>query len=311
MSPSRSRFPAGTRSIALALLAAAGCGGHRDRDDGDQTAPAPGTPAPRDPAATAPTAEPPAAALVDLAIPGKESDALDAAGAVPAWDAVIDRTRWLARRGDRGAVWGRMGAAVDPAASPATDPERWFVDERGAGSLAIRVALPATIALDDGDRAVLYGAWAVDAEQRWFWQVSGAARLPGRPDGDPDPLAASRPGHHIEAIRAADGAGPVSAVGPDGGVIWFEVVRGPRRPGDGWAIADRTRFAAVAVLLLPGEAEPYGGQDYMTPDERWDLDRNVRYLVRVGRWRAARKPDELPQMRALTPPKRLDPKAPR
>ncbi|HTM20822.1 MAG TPA: hypothetical protein VL172_09950, partial [Kofleriaceae bacterium] len=148
------------------------------------------------------------------------------------------------------------------------------------------------------------------------WRTTGAARLPAAPPadsgakpGEPDLLAATAPGHDI-ATAATDQWTTISRVPNRGGNVGFQVVRGPRRPGDGWAVADRSNFEPSAILLLPGERDTYGGQDYLTPDEHWHLDRKIYYVVRVGRNDPPKKPGELRRLRALTPPKRLDPQAP-
>ena len=241
----------------------------------------------------------PGLVIEELAITGKEKELRESLGAVAAWSAVVDRWRYLARRGDRGLVYGRLGGEADG--------YRWLIDEAGGGgSLAIRLALPASELRAD-DRVLVWGAWRVDAERRWFWRVDRVARLPARTREADDPFATA-PGHDIGAARWPDGVVDVSAVTESGGAIVFQVVRGPRRIDDGWTIADRSGLDPVAYLVLPGEREPYGGQDMRSDDERWQLERRVSYVLRVRRWRRPRHEGELPHIRALTAPIRVDPR---
>ena len=62
-------------------------------------------------------------------------------GSVAAWQAVIDRDRYLARRGQGAVIVGRMGG--DAIAPGARGVIRWLIDEtEGNGALAVRVVLP-------------------------------------------------------------------------------------------------------------------------------------------------------------------------
>ncbi len=299
------------RSLFACSVLLLGCGGDRD-DQAAAAAPQPAPP-PAEPAPVGPPAAPPQPDVSDFEFEGDVTEALTSKGAVPAWSAVPDRYRWLDRRGDRGAIYGTLGAA--------DAGYRWLIDDTaGAGSLAVRTVLPdSAMKLADGQRVLLHGAWAVDAEHRWYWKVYGASRLPalaapdlggGKADDPETPkLIAAKHGHVID-VAATDQWRAVSKVLNRGGAVGFQVVRGPRRPGDGWAVADRSHHTATAVLLLPGERDTYGGQDYLTPDERWSLDPKVFYVVRVDRSDPPKKPGDLRRLRALTPPKRLDPQAP-
>ncbi|MBA2539497.1 MAG: hypothetical protein H0V17_07680, partial [Deltaproteobacteria bacterium] len=98
-------------------------------------------------------------------------------GAIPAWQAVIDRAQLLGRRDQHGVAYGRIGPPVmilaPPAAAgsgsgsavaPTAKPELiasayvWLIDDtEGNGSLGIRVALGAKQA-KLGDRVALGGA---------------------------------------------------------------------------------------------------------------------------------------------------------
>jgi hypothetical protein len=275
------------RAVGLLCAAAlAGCGG--------ETAPeAPSEPVTADAAVAA------APVIEELATPDGAEAALAALGAVPAWTAVIDRAAYLERRGQRGAVWGRLAD---------TDDGRWLIDEtEGDGALAIRVALPAWVQIAAGRRAVAWGAWTVDDERRWVWRADRVALVPGseEPATPGAPIGVLAPG---VVAAAPDGAVAVSQVAGAGAIV-FEVVGAPRRPGDGWQIADGARQPPAALLLLPGEREPYGGQDLLGAGERWSLARGERYTIEVGRFRRPRDPATLPLLRAVSSPRRIDPSA--
>lgn len=223
-----------------------------------------------------------------------EKRALAAIGAVPAWTAVVDRGRYLARRAAHGIAWGWLA-----------DKEgayHWLLDRTESdGSLAIRVAFPKGTVLGDARRVAVWGAWQVDDDKRWYWRATKVARLrddkKAKPPGEP-------PGHAIVEVAAPPKrAVPVSrATRP--GEITFEVVRGPVRLGDGYKVADRSQWKPEAILILPGEREAYGNQDLLAADERWTLERNTRYTLRVGAIKPKRG-DELPIMRAITAPRRI------
>ena len=229
--------------------------------------------------------------------PGAAADLAE--GAVPAWQAVVDRDRYLARRGQRGVVEGvvagpalRPAPARDAGAPAARDagapadagtaaPLIWLVDDtEGAGCLAIRLAL-----LDapppPGTRIAAVGAWVWGGAARgWYWQAETVAPLPAAPPA-PDDLAAP-PGHDLAAAPPPDDAHPVSAAVAHG-VVTFQVVAAPFGDGEGWKIADARGDPPVASLLLPGERRSYGGHDLRRPDERWHLRAGVTYWVRIGK----------------------------
>jgi len=296
--------------FVLSALAVCACSDSRSRSSEPDPVTAPSAVQVADQADAAASAQPPArpTPLPDFPITGKEREALRSAGVVPAWDAVIDRWRYLARRGHEGAVFGRLGEKAGA--------HHWLIDETsGAGSLGIRAALPARADLEVGDSLVLRGAWRVDQERRWYWQAVRIERLPASveagTDEEPDPYA-GQPGHVIKAIaRRPKGAIRVSEVTQAGGDVTFGVVRRPPLYGDGWEISDRSDWRPVGILMLPGERKPYGGQDFMTDHERWRLDKGVQYTVRIRRWRPARKEGELPIMRAISAPMRIDRRAKR
>ncbi|HWN70484.1 MAG TPA: hypothetical protein VNM90_22745 [Haliangium sp.] len=233
-----------------------------------------------------------------VADPGDEAEALRRLGAVPAWQAVVERGRYLARRGQQGVVFGRVGG---PVAEPSSS-HRWLVDEtEGEGALAIRLAFDPLVAVAQGQRVVAWGAWHLDAERRWYWHAERLALLPaaeGSPTTDVERLV-------IPVIdQAPRSAVPVSRLEGDGEIL-FEVRGSPRHFTDGRTIADPGDIRAAARLLLPGEQPSYGGQEYRAPDERWQLARDTIYTVAVRRLR--RQPaDGLPILQARGVPRRVD-----
>jgi hypothetical protein len=279
--------------IVAASLAAAGCGKRSSGGAADDAA--------------APVAEPSpppidAAPPVDAAVAIDELDALPP-GAVPAWRAVVDRARYLVRRSDRGVLFGTAGAAVD-----GSSQLRWLVDDTtGGGSLGVRTDLSIR-RVAEGSRVAVWGGWKVDDQHRWYWAADRAARVPAdgvqeRRDGFWYPS----PSHQVaRAGELPDGAIVVEEADPAGGAIFFQVIRRPVRDGDGWVVAGRSHWPAAAVLVLPGERESYGGQDMKSDDERWHLDKKTSYALVVRRWRKPRKEGELPRLRAVTAPIRIE-----
>ena len=275
--------------------------------EGQAPRPAPGEePAaePRDEAGAAQAGEPDRPGGVALeALPAgtSEEELAEEHGAVPAWQTVLDRGRLLGRRGERGAAIGRVG--------PLVDGSRWLIDESDeARGLGIRLAAPpgagdAALPLEDGGRVLATGAWAVDAERRWVWQVERLIELPAR-EGATAPVGAAG-GADADGPRRplpADLIQQAEEV-PEGAREVF-VVAAPVKPGDGWEVADAAGQPASARLRLPGEASPYGGQDFLAADERWRLELGKRYAVRVVEPRRTRK-GALPLLRAREPPVRL------
>src|SRR5262245_61719207 len=142
--------------------------------------------------------------------PGKAIADLDA---VPAWEAVVDRANYLARRGQHGVVFGTLGAPLDP-------PElTWLADDtEGNGALAIRVMLGKFTA-KQGDRVALGGAWVLDDTRRWYWKVDQLTALPPAPPSDlKDPPAP--PGHDIVQGNLPQGARTIS-LAKDGDAVYF------------------------------------------------------------------------------------------
>ena len=151
----------------------------------------------------------------DAAAPDPSKQIADL-GAIPAWQAVVDRAQLLARRGAKGVVYGRVGPAVAlPAAAPAPapmpaggagsaagagsagsagsaagagsaasevpSPYVWLVDDtEGNGALGIRLAL-GKLSAKEGDRIAASGAWALDLDRRWYWKAEAIQPLPPPP----------------------------------------------------------------------------------------------------------------------------------
>jgi hypothetical protein len=256
-----------------------------------------------------PEREPTAAELSD---PGRVIAEL---GAIPAWQAVVDRAQLLGRRRQRGVVYGRVGPALlVPDPTPAADagvapdaglvpsPYVWLIDDtEGNGTLGIRIALGDKAR--EGDRIAAGGAWHLDDERRWYWKPDAIQLLPPAPPSDiPDPPPPA-PSHAIAAGALPPGARTIS-VARDNDVVFFQLVGPPPiTDGDGWPIADALGRPVVAVMNLPGERPSYGGQDMRAPDERWQLRRGQTYWVRIGKVR--KRGTNPAQVNARTAPIRL------
>jgi hypothetical protein len=238
-------------------------------------------------------------------------------GAVPAWRAVTDRDFYLARRGQHGVVYGKLVTRPRPGSGAGTgtgsgtgtgDPtpardELMLVDEtEGNGALAIRVrfadgATPPVA----GSRVALGGAWALDDQRRWIWQVDAVTALTGEAPKKVAPDPESAPGHVV-----ASGPWPAGAkVRPpdkvkEGEIMLFTVVSVPKRTGDGWGVSDQKWGRVLGYVRLPGEHHSYGGHELLAPDERWSLKKQGTYWVRVGKVR--RKDSEPAIIEAVTAP---------
>lgn len=237
-------------------------------------------------------------------------------GAVPAWQAVVDRASYLARRGQRGVVFGTVGGPLlvpGPPPPPGDAGVRdaglvpsdylWLVDDTdGNGALAIRVK-PGPKPLAQGSRVALGGAWALDDARSWYWKVDAMTALPAAsPSELKDPSAA--PGHAIVNGELPSGARTIS-VAKDGDAAYFQIVGAPPAiDGDGWPVADELGNPTYALLNLPGERPSYGAQDLRAPDERWQLKRGQTYWVRIGHVRK-RGPDKPALINARTAPVRV------
>jgi len=301
--------------LALALVACQGEGREQ-----------PVAPAPKD--ARVVKHEPPPADASDE--PVREPEPIDPGkliadlGAVSAWQAVIDRAHYLARRGQQGIVYGTIGAPImvlGPTPEPAADagvnarpldagliPSEyvWLVDDtEGNGALAIRVMLGNQASPPkQGDRVALAGAWVLDDSKRWFWKVDRVTPLPPAPPSDlKDPPGV--PGHQIADGNLPPGVRTIS-VAKDNDAVYF-MLTGPNQPvlpGEGWPVADELGDQVFALLNLPGERPSFGGQDFRTADERWQLKRGQLYWVRIGKIRRP-SPDKPALINARTAPVRV------
>ena len=297
-------------SWLLAVVAGIACGDQRRNDA--QPQPPPVQPAIADSGVIATAidaaADPPSAAQ-PLPIPpdSSELDALRALAAIPAWQAVVNRGNYLARRKQSGIIYGQLGelVAADASPSPAA-PYRWLIDEtEGSGSLAIRLHAESWDDLAAGQRIVVWGAWHVDAELTWYWRTSRIALLePGQANPDRNAMV-SPSGHQIvELSEPPTDAVAVSEVEAGPVDLLFQVTRIPSDPRAGLEIADRSDWKATARLFLTGERTNYGGQDLRAANERWKLVRGVTYAVRIKRFLPA-KPGQLVRLTAIGPPQRV------
>lgn len=246
-------------------------------------------------------------------------------GAIPAWQAVVDRAQLLERRGQQGVVYGTIGpavlvpapppepAAVDAGVRPGKPVDAglvpssqyvWLVDDTdGNGALGIRVEL-GTHAANPGDRVALGGAWALDPERRWIWKVDSVKVLPPAPPSDLKDPPPPFPSHEIRNGELPPGARTIT-VGRDHDAVYFQIVGpAPVRDGDGWQVADELGDTTFALMTLPGERSSYGAQDMRGPDERWQLKRGHTYWVRIGKIRR-HGPDKPATMHARTAPVRV------
>ncbi len=274
-----------------------------------------------------------------------EPHTLRTLGAVPAWEAVIERGRFLARRGQKGLVFGHLSAEIDQTAASAGEGDmsghaggsfvdtalptderssswagRWLIDEtQGSGGLAIRLgqaentrAQRALATLPAGERVLVWGAWTIGKDGAWYWRADNIARLPA--------VSAAHFSSHRPSHLGDWHAGPGFVMGaitvlPEGAeppsraerarYVVFQVREPLDDLSDGWLIYDPGSDTPSARLLLPGERGPYGAQDYRSKDEHWPLIRGETYVVRMRRWRRGKEPDGLATVFANRAPRRL------
>lgn len=308
-----------TRALAIAVLVAA-CQGQGSEPQTTGSGAASGSAAKRVDAAVgfgkpedAPAAREPDDARVkpdepEVTDPGKIIAELDA---IPAWQAVVDRAQLLARRKQRGVVYGRIGPAImvpGPAVADAgvpplvASPYVWLVDDQeGNGTLGIRVKLGEKAKL--GDRVAITGAWFLDEQRRWYWGVDSVTPLPPAAPSDLKDPPAPEPSHVIANGDLPGGARTIS-VARDNDVVYFQIVGPPPiTDGDGWLVANELGDPPVAMMNLPGERPSYGGQDMRASDERWQLKRGQTYWVRIGKLRLRK--DKPALVHARTAPVRV------
>jgi hypothetical protein len=281
-------------SIWIACLAALiACQGGSSDKPRPSSAPSPSPPS--TPSSDAGFGEPPIlddahAMLVDApkveepepADPGKLIAEL---GAIPAWQAVIDRAQLLARRGQYGAVYGtigppvmilgptpeRVGSAKPIDAGMVPSQYAWLVDDtEGNGTLGIRIEL-GTHTPKEGDRVALGGAWVLDDARRWYWKVDSVTPLPPSPPSDIKDPPPPFPSHTIVEGNFPQGVRMITFA-KDNDAVYFQIVGPPPvRDGDGWLVANELGDVPFARMTLPGERASYGGQDMRAADERWQL----------------------------------------
>lgn len=218
-------------------------------------------------------------------------------GAIPAWQAVVDRAQLLARRKQHGVAYGKVGppimmtapvlepspnAGVHVDAGLVPSPYVWLIDEsEDHGCLAIRVKFPAKKP-NDGDLVAVGGAWELDDAHAWYWKVDTVTALPWAIANDLKSIKPSPPGHVISEGYFPPGVRKIS-LAKDNDVVYFQVVGPPPAvDGDGWPVADELGNPVAALLNLPGERPAYGGLDMRAPDERWTLKRGQTYWVKIG-----------------------------
>jgi len=250
----------------------------------------------------------------DVPDPGKLIAEL---AAIPAWQAVVDRSQLLARRNQRGVVYGRIGPAIMMAGpAPVVDagvpadaglvasPYVWLVDDtEGNGTLGIRIKLGSADQAKQGDRVAIAGAWILDDDRRWYWGVDSVTPLPPPEPSDLDVPPPATPSHTIASGDLPAGARTVS-VARDNDAVYFQIVGpAPVNEGDGWLVANELGDPPVALMNLPGERASYGGQDMRAPDERWQLKRGQTYWVRIGKLR--KRTDKPALANARTAPVRV------
>jgi hypothetical protein len=266
-----------TAIVALAAASLVGCrGGEKKKADPPS--------APVTDASPEVPAKPALSVITPEALPPETREAVLLARAYPAWGAVLERAALLGRRGERGAAYGRIAAK---------DGATWLIDETPAArGLGIRLmgAGGAALEVTPGQRVLAFGAWEA-VERRWVWKVVRLVALEGGGGEAPAPPVEPLPGKLLASGTAPEGART------------FWVVAAPVRAGDGWAIADAKDGPPVATLLLPGEmlGAPYGGLDYLAPDERWTLALGRPYAAPMSEVQLRRKLP-LPVLRASAPP---------
>jgi hypothetical protein len=147
---------------------------------------------------------------------------------------------------------------------------------------------------------ILFGAWqAIDGS--WSWVADGASRLSETETFDGTVLI----DHRIETIDGKPQGAVWISVLERPGLALFRVRRRQQRLGDGWVVADKPKWKAIARLHLPGEERIFGGQDFTAANERWQLAADALYVVEIEEMIPARRPGELPVYRASGPPRRV------
>lgn len=299
---------AGVASAAC-VIAALGCQGQKQAPTSEASGASDGGLAP-------PAVEPdPPAPVAETA-----AQIISRLGAMPVWEGVVQRGQILARRGQRGTLVGRVGPAVGQgswiwliddtegggclaarAAFAGEAPARGtLIAATGAWSLeSVETGVAAGAAPADPPASAPAGAAAHGAEaaaparvSHWVWRVEASVTLADAGGAAVREEEASLDGAEL---GSAIGHEPASAPRPpqavpiskakDNDLVAFQVLAAPKTIGEGWLVADALGSPPVAVLMLPGERQSYGGIDFRQPDEHWRLRRGVTYVVRIGRVR--------------------------
>lgn len=302
----------GTRlvaSMAIIVIGVAGCQGKgREADPGRASGGAPPSATDAMVVDAAPLAPEDGPKKLDDPDPPDPGKVIAELGAISAWQAVVDRAQLLRRRGQRGVVYGTIGAAITVAdktidAGLVATPYVWLVDDsEGNGALGIRVKLDGKA--NQGDRVALDGAWDLDVDRTWFWHVFAVKTVPPAAPSELKETPVVTPSHAIANGALPSGARTIS-LAKDGDAVYFQIVGpAPAMEGDGWQVADELGNPTFALMNLPGERASYGGQDMRQPDERWSLKRGQTYWVRIGKLRK-RGADKPTLVNARTAPVRV------
>jgi hypothetical protein len=164
-------------------------------------------------------------------------------GAIPAWQAVVDRAQLLGRRGQHGVVYGRVGP---PVMVPAPLAPAAPVPAAGAGSGGARSAAPAGAVAPGG------GSGAVAAQAG---SAAGAVPPGARPGGP----AAAGSGSGTASAQPAPG-------GPEASLAATPYV---------WLIDDSEGNGALGIRIALGDKARQG--DRIAAGGAWQLDAEHRW----------------------------------
>lgn len=174
-------------------------------------------------------------------------------------------------------------SAAPAAASAAADGAAGAPAASAAAAAAPAAPVPAA-------SAAAAPAPAAPPVTRWVWQVEASVTLGerARPASEEDADLAGEPGsaigHEPAVAPRPPQAVPISKA-KDNDLVAFQVLAAPKTLGEGWLVGDALGSPPIAVLMLPGERQSYGGIDFRQADEHWRLRRGVTYVVRIGRVR--------------------------
>jgi hypothetical protein len=180
-----------------------------------------------------------------------------------------------------GSAVARTGAGSGSAVMVAS-PYVWLVDDSDDdGALAIRCQFGVAGKPETGARVAVGGAWTLDSDRRWIWQVDAVTALPPASGSAAPALQAQ--GHAIALVNQLPAGAHTISIAKEGELAYFQLDGlPPAVDGDGWPVADDLGNPVYALLNLPGERASYGAQDMRAADERWSLRRGVTYIARLG-----------------------------